>query len=158
GPQQIRKLLKQSLLDFQPAELASVEPGPADPRFARTPPQGGLIVRVTAKPLGGYEPAEDERQQIFKSALSRDNLWIRADEHKAPVRGELLESVKRRVARFDLIDNPRGEPTNWEVADIRKLDLELVGGKLTGSVELETKSGDRGYVADLLGYVETQNG
>jgi hypothetical protein len=158
GPQQIRKLLKQSLLDFQPAELASIEPGPADPRFARTPPQGGLVVRVTAKVLGGYEPTDDEWQQIFQSALSRDNLWIRADEHQALVRGELLESLKRRIAQFHLIDNTRGEPTNWEVADIRKLDLQLVGGKLTGSVELETKSGDRGYVADLLGFVETQNG
>ena len=115
-------------------------------------------MRVTAKVLGGYEPTDDEWQRIFQSALSRDNLWIRADEHKALARGELLESLKRRIAQFHLIDNTRGEPTNWEVADIRKLDLQLVGGKLTGSVELETKSGDRGYVADLLGFVETQNG
>src|SRR5262249_26235147 len=157
GPQQIRKLLKQSLLDFQPAELASIEAGPADPRFARTPPQGGLVVRVTAKVLGGYEPTNDEWQQIFQSALSRDNLWIRADEHEALARGELLESLKRRIAQFHLIDNTRGEPTNWEVGDIRKLDLHLVGDKLTGSVELETRSGERGYVADLLGFVETQN-
>src|SRR5262249_31237250 len=38
------------------------------------------------------------------------------------------------------------------------LDLRLVGGKLTGSVELGNKSGDRGYVANLLGFVETRNG
>src|SRR5262249_60054663 len=135
----------------QPAEVPSIEPGRADPQFARTPPQGGLVVRVTAKVLGGYEPADDEWQQIFQSALSRDNLWIRADEHQALVRGKLLESLKRRIALFHLIDNTRGEPTIWEVADIRKLDLQLAGSKLTGSVELETKSGDRGYVADLLG-------
>jgi hypothetical protein len=158
GPQHIRKLLKKSLLDFQPAELPLIEPGPADPRFVRTPPPGGLVVRVTAKVLGGYEAADDEWQQIFQLALSRDNLWIRADEHKALVRGELLPSLKRRIAQFHLIDNTRGEPTNWEVADIRKLDLQLAGGKLTGSVELESKSGDRGYVADLLGFVEAQNG
>ena len=57
-----------------------------------------------------------------------------------------------------MIDNTRGEPPNWEGDDIRKLDLQLVGGRLTGSVELATKSGDRGYVADLLGFVETQDG
>src|SRR5262245_64973702 len=102
GPEHIRKLLKKSLLDFQPAELASIEPGPADPRFVRTPPQGGLVLRVTAKVLGGYAPADDEWQRIFQSALSRDNLWIRADEHKALVRGELLASLKRRIAQFHL--------------------------------------------------------
>jgi hypothetical protein len=158
GPQHIRKLLKRSLLDFQPAKVPSIEPGRADPRFVRTPPQGGLVVRVTAKVLGGYEPTDDEWQQIFQSALSRDNLWIRADEHKALVRGELLESLKRRIAQFHLLDNTRGEPTNWEIADIRKLDLQVAGNKLTGSVELETKNGARGYVADLLGFVETQDG
>jgi hypothetical protein len=158
GPERIKRLLEQSLLDFKPAELASIEPGPIDPRFVRMPPQGGLIVRVTAKVLGGYEHTDDEWQQIFQSALSRDNLWIRKDEHQALVRGELLESLKRRIAQFHLIDNTRGEPTNWEGTDIRKLDLRLDGGKLTGSVQLENKSGDQGYVADLLGFVETQNG
>jgi hypothetical protein len=158
GPDPIRKLLKQSLREFQPAESTSIERGPVDPRFARTPPRGGLVVRVTAKVLGGYEPTDDPWQRIFQSALSRDNLWIRRDEHEALVRGELLESLKRRIARFHLIDNTRGEPPNWEGDDIRKLDLRLVGGRLTGSVELATKSGDRGYVADLLGFVETRNG
>jgi hypothetical protein len=158
GPEKIKRLLKQSLLSFQPTELASIERGSVDPRFARTPPEGGLIVRVTAKVLGGYVHTDDKWQQIFQSALSRDNLWVRKDEHQSLVRGELLESLKRRIAQFHLIDNTRGEPTNWDGADIRKLDLRLVGGKLTGSVELENQSGDQGYVADLLGFVETQNG
>jgi hypothetical protein len=113
---------------------------------------------VNAKVLGGYEPTDDEWRRIFQSALSRDNLWIRKDEHEALVRGELPESLKRRIARFHLVDNTRGEPPNWDASDIRKLDLRLVDGKLTGSVELATKSGDRGYVADLLGFVETRDG
>ena len=83
GPERIKRLLKQSLLDFQPAAVSSIKPGPVDPRFAHTPPQGGLVVRVTAKVLGGYEETDDEWQQIFQSALSRDNLWIRKDEHQS---------------------------------------------------------------------------
>jgi hypothetical protein len=158
GPERIRGLLKQSLLEFQPAETAAIERGPVDPRFARTPPRGGLVVRVTAKVLGGYEQTDDEWQRIFQSALSRDNLWVRKDEHEALVRGELPESLKRRIARFHLVDNTRGEPPNWEVADIRKLDIRLDGGKVTGRVEFENKSGDRGYTADLLGFVESENG
>src|SRR5262249_55069353 len=158
GPERIKGLLVQSLSGFQPTELASIERGPVDPRFARTPPAGGLVVRVTAKVLGGYEHTDDEWQQIFQSALSRDNLWIRKDEHQALVRGELLESLKRRIAQFHLIDNTRGELTFWDAADIRKLDLRLANGKLTGSVELVNKSGDQGYGANLLGFVETQSG
>ena len=48
--------------------------------------------------------------------------------------GELPESLKRRIARFHLIDNTRGEPMFWDVADIRKLDLRLEGGKLTDGI------------------------
>src|SRR5262249_15252544 len=132
--------------------------GPVDPRFDRTPPRGGLGVRVNAKGLGGYEPTDDEWRRIFQSGLSPDNLWIRKGEHEALGRGQLVERLKRRIARFHLIDNTRGEPPNWEGSDIRKLDLRLVDGKLTGSVELATGSGDRGYVADLLGFVGTRDG
>ena len=74
------------------------------------------------------------------------------------MRGELLDSLKRRIARFHLIDNTRGEPDMWDDADIRKLDLRLDHGKLTGTVDLENKSGDRGYHAELLGFVESDKG
>jgi hypothetical protein len=158
GPEPIKRLLEKSLRDFQPVAVSSIKPGEADPRFARTPPQGGLVVRVTAKVLGGYEETDDEWQKIFQSALSRDNLWIRKDEHQSLVRGELLDSLKRRIAQFHLIDNTRGEPQMWDEADIRKLDLRLDGGKLTGTVQLENKSGDHGYYAELLGFVESDKG
>jgi hypothetical protein len=158
GPEPIKRLLEKSLKDFQPVAVSPIKPGAADPQFARTPPQGGLVVRVTAKVLGGYEETDDEWQKIFQSALSRDNLWIRKDEHQALVRGELLDSLKRRIAKFHLIDNTRGEPEMWDDADIRKLDLRLDGGKLTGTVQLENKSGDHGYHAELLGFVESDKG
>jgi hypothetical protein len=158
GPEPIKRLLEKSLRDFQPVAVSSIKPGEADPRFARTPPHGGLVVRVTAKVLGGYEETDDEWQKIFQSALSRDNLWIRKDEHQALVRGELLDSLKHRIAKFHLIDNTRGEPQMWDDADIRKLDLRLDGGKLTGTVQLENKSGDHGYYAQLLGFVESDKG
>jgi hypothetical protein len=158
GPEPIKRLLEKLLKDFQPVSVSSIKPGASDPQFARTPPQGGLVVRVTAKVLGGYEETDDEWQKIFQSALSRDNLWIRKDEHQALVRGELLDSLKRRIARFHLIDNTRGEPQMWDDADIRKLDLRLDGGKLTGTVQLESKSGDHGYHAELLGFVGSDKG
>ena len=56
---------RRSLKDFQPVAVPSIKPGAADPRFALSPPQGGLVVRVTAKVLGGYEETDDEWQQDF---------------------------------------------------------------------------------------------
>jgi hypothetical protein len=158
GPERIKALLEKSLRDFHPVAVSSIKPGAADPQFALTPPPGGLVVRVTAKVLGGYEETDDEWLKIFQSALSRDNLWIRKDEHQALVRGELLESLRHRIALFHLIDNTRGEPEMWDNADIRKMDLSLDGGKLTGKIQLESRSGDHGYHADLLGFVETAKG
>jgi hypothetical protein len=158
GPEPIKRLLERSLKEFQPVAVSPIKPGASDPRFAHKPPQGGLVVRVTAKVLGGYEETDDEWQKIFQSALSRDNLWIRKDEHQALGRGEMLDSLKRRIARFHLVDNTRGEPEMWDDADIRKLDLRLDNGKLTGTVHLETKSGDRSYDAELLGFVESDKG
>jgi hypothetical protein len=158
GPERIKRLLEEVLKDFQPVAVPSIKPGAADPRFALSPPQGGLVVRVTAKVLGGYEETDDEWQKIIQSALSRDNLWIRKDEHQALARGELLDSLKHRIAQFHLIDNTRGEPEMWDDADIRKLDLRLDGGKLSGTVQLENKSGDHGYHAELLGFVESDKG
>ncbi|MGE3817861.1 MAG: hypothetical protein AB7I30_00345 [Isosphaeraceae bacterium] len=158
GPERIKRLLEKSLRDYQPTAVPELEQRAADPRFERVPPKGGLVVRVNAKVLGGYQETEDQWRKIFQSALSRDNLWIREDEHQALVRGELTESLKRRIARFHLVDNTRGEPPMWNPEDLREIDLKLEGGELTGSVWLETPSGDRGYQADLFGFVETQNG
>jgi hypothetical protein len=90
---------------------------------------------------------------MFQDALARDHLWIRKDEAAALARGELPESVMRRIARFHLIDNTRGEPPMWAAKEIRKLEMSLSGGKLVARVHLETDSGDRGYEADLLGFV-----
>lgn len=158
GPERIKRLLEKSLRDYQPTEVSEIARSKADPRFDRTPPEGGLVARVTAKVLGGYEETENEWRKIFQSALSRDNLWIRKDEHQALVRGKLPDSLTRRIARFHLVDNTRGEPPMWNPEDLRKLDLKLEGGKLTGTAWLENASGNRGFQADLLGFVESENG
>jgi hypothetical protein len=101
---------------------------------------------------------EGPRSRIHAESLGRDHLWVRRDEADALARGQLPESLQRRIARFHLIDNTRGEPPFWRPDEIRTLDLRLQGGKLTGSVHLETATGDRGYRADVLGFIEARQG
>ncbi len=158
GPDRVRKMLREALEKFRPGETPPIEPGAPDPQFARTPPEGGLVLDVTAKVLGGYAEPRDWHERIFQAALQRDRLWVRKDEHDALARGEWPATLGRRIARFHLVDGTRGEPPMWKKEDIRKLDLRLAEGKLSGSVRLETDSGDRGYEADILGFIESKDG
>lgn len=161
-PAKLRRLMQQKLAEFasratSSSNAAEIQVEKVDRRYNVSPPEGGLVLRVRAKVLGGYEPTEDRWQRIFQSALSRDNLWISASEHKALVRGELPDSLQRRIARFHLADNARGEPPMWEQAEMRKLDITLDSGQVNGAVHLETGQGDRGYEAGLKGLVEVKD-
>lgn len=157
GPDTVKRMLEKALRDFQPGEAAAIEVKKSDPNFARTPPEGGLVVTVTSKVLGGYEEGQ-RRKSIFEGSLGRDTLWVRKDEREALAQGKLPESLKRRIARFHLIDNTRGEPPMWAEGEVKELELTLADGRLSGKVHLETASGDRGFRADLFGFVAAREG
>ncbi|OAI47188.1 hypothetical protein AYO44_10060 [Planctomycetaceae bacterium SCGC AG-212-F19] len=157
GPE-MKRLIAQALKKFDPAaDVERVEGGPKDPRFVYQPPEGGLVVRVTSKVLGGYDETKGGNTAIYQTALGRDHLWLRKDETDALARGDWPASVQSRLARFHLVDNTRGEPPFWRAEEIKQLDLALKDGRLTGSVHLETKSGERGYVAQFLGIVAAKD-
>ena len=154
---QVKILLDKALKKFDPsAPAAKLENAKVVDVLPR-PPVDGLVLDVTVKILGGYPP-EDPRGQQYMKSLGRDHLWLRKDEAQALAKGQLLESVKERLVRFHLVDNTRGEPPMWSTAEIKKLDLTLRDGRLAGTVHLETKSGERGYQASLLGFVEVKDG
>lgn len=127
-----------------------------DPRFDLVPPTGGMVVRVHAKILGGYEPSKDPWREIFENALSRDNLWISADEQRQLVAGEITEPLARRIAKFHLVDGTRGEPLMWTDQEIRSVTMKLSDGVVIGKVHLESDDGSRGYECSLRGVVESQ--
>jgi hypothetical protein len=157
GPEHVKRTLTRALDEFQPADFVAPEAKRSDPRWTYQPPAGGLIVRVTAKVLGRYEPTDDMWRQAFQSALSRDNLWTTAAEHQSLVAGRFPASLAQRIARFHLVDNTRGEPPMWERNEIKSLELTLAAGKLSGTFHLRSVDGQRGFQGDLLGVVETDN-
>jgi len=154
---QVKGLLEKALKKFDPSAPAPELPDVKADLVFPPPPAGGLVLDVTAKLLGGYGP-KDERGRRYLKSLGRDHLWLRKDETEALAKGKLLDSVKQRLARYHLIDNTRGEPPMWGEGEIKKLELTLSDGKLTGTVHLETRSGERGYKADLLGFLEAKDG
>ena len=157
-PTRVLGMMRSALQKHRPVKVAAIAKGTPDARYNPKPPKGGLVVRVTSKVLGGYEEPDNEFRRIYQASLGRDNLWIRADEHAALAKGQLPQSLLKRIARFHLVDNTRGEPPMWEPNEIKKLEGTLRNGRLRATVHLRTAKGDRGYEAELLGRIETKAG
>ena len=172
----MKQVFKDALAKFKklPAEkrkpggVAVPELGKADPNYTRTPPAGGLVVRVNTRTLdrkrGEYCTATCGTTGGDQSA--RDFLWLTAAEVKGllPPKGEagktypLPEAVARRIARFHLLDNTRGEPPFWKADEVRTSEwaLTVVGvtdaayelrldGRVLLSTSADAEKADRGY-------------
>lgn len=157
-PEAVMRTLQKVLKDFQAVEAPAIKLENRDPKYGQLPPEGGLVVDVTSKVLGGYEKSDNWLRQAQQASLGRDHLWVRKDEVDALSKGELPESLKTRIARFHLVDNTRGTPTGWAKTEIKKLEMTLVDGCLKGSVHFETQNADRGYQADILGFIQAKDG
>jgi len=144
-----------------PGKLPAPDAATPDPRFRRTPPEGGLVLKVFTRiplPAGAaWSPNQ---------AVGRDHVWITREEAAtlAPRtwrRGEassLPPRLAERLVRFHLLDNVRGEPPMWSAGHIRESDLTLrvadpAAGRLTltGTARLASNDGRRGYDARLQG-------
>ncbi len=159
-PHKVRHLMAEKLKEFRsgaPPRATPLKAAKTDPRFNVAIPDGGLVVRVRAKVMGGYEPTTDRWRRLFQTALSRDNLWISKSEHRQLIAGNVPDSLQKRIARFHLVDNTRGEPPMWEPHEIRSSNMALNDGVLTGNVKLATRQGDRTFTASIRGHVEVQN-
>lgn len=158
GPERIRKLMQVVLAEYVAPQCASIKEETIDANHRPQLPPGAVVVRVGTKIMGGYEKTSDPWRLIFQQSIARDNLWILQPELQALAQGRVPESLFRRIARFHLIDNTRGQPPTWALPEIRKLNLRLVGKNLTGEVHLETKDQSRGYIANFKGAVIFKNG
>lgn len=158
GEGRIKRMIETALDRFEPKEVEIIDPGEPDARYNPHPPAGGLIIRVQAKVLGGYEETGHRWREIFQSSVSRDNLWVTKFEHDALARGEFPKSLQTRLARFHLVDNTRGEPPMWREREIRKLNIDLSEGTVNGAAHLETDLGDRGYEVRIHGTMEATAG
>jgi hypothetical protein len=163
---QFRALLKKARGDFKPAKVAVIEPDKSYSPFTVKPPEGGLVVNVYAKVLGNYTEADYkespkyvlENLKTYQSSIGRDHLWIWKEEHQALVQGIIPESLKRRIARCHLDDSTVGGFPGWNLRELKRVEITLTEGRLSGSVLLETPDRKRGYDAEVFGFVEANEG
>ena len=164
-PEKLLRLMRERLEGYsdEPPKAAAVASldgkRTVDRRYGIAAPEGGLVVRVNAKVLDGYEPTSDRWREIFQSAVSRDNLWITAAEADSLSKLNFPDSLLKRICRFHLVDNTRGEPDMWKPSEIERADIVIDDqGKMSGRARLATRDGNRGYDAELRGELKVEDG
>ena len=178
----MRQVLQQALLKFDKLPEAKRKPGAVkiedqgrqDPGYSRSPPAGGMILKVFTRILDykddGY--CKGTCKQTGGDKAARDHLWITADEVRALApaksavgfRYPVPTKVAERLIRYHLVDNTSGEPVLWRKEDIRAkrftikvvaqtpeaIELRLEGEALLAS-DANIEKADRGYEVRLLG-------
>lgn len=126
-------------------------------------PRGVAVVRVFSR----ISPLPEKCGELNKS-VGRDHLWIYPEEAAAlwqsasansPV---LPASLTRRVVRFHLVDNVRGEPDFWRVEEVRSSHWLATARKkgtaiqinFSGSFSMSTASQSRGLEGRLEGVID----
>ena len=163
---EVLQLIESALPKFKPSEKPQVveSAGTVDEKNSMPvkPQEGGLVVNCIMTNLSeqgsGASDYGGGHQWLDKQVpytVGVDRLWVRKDEAAALAGGKFPESLKRRVAHWHLIDN-RNFGQN-EDAWVKRFDLQLAGGRLTGSVRIES---GKGYAMklDVLGFIESRGG
>lgn len=148
--------LADQKVSLPPADQDTMTYGPQ-------PPDGGLVVEQTIKVIGGHQDRNSMdaglqgRAGYYAKSLGLDRLWIRRDEAELLAQGKLPESLTNRIVLYHLRDNTCGQLWHfWSAKDVKKSEIRLEEGRLTGKVHLEKKK--HGYEAELLGFVEARGG
>jgi hypothetical protein len=151
APDVMRETLRQGLKEWkklpaerrQPGAVRVDDAGTVDKAYARTPPPGGLILRVYTRILerenGAYRRGTCETLGADKAA--RDHLWITEAEWKSllprePRTGDTVKipgNLAERILRFHLTDNTRGEPPKWQREELRRHELSLTITEVTAN-------------------------
>ncbi len=151
------KLLRRAQDKFTPPKtLPAVLKGHEDSGPLWSLPDGSQLVLVNSKVLGGYEKSDNPRRQIHQQSLGRDHLFLSNEEIETLVKDEFPDSLKKRMPAL-LNDNTRGEPGRWRSSEIKQFDVTLKEGRLEGIVHFANATGDRGYKAELLGFVAAKD-
>ena len=157
---EVLDLLESALPKFQPPDEPYVvePPGEVDEKnqYVVEAPEGTVVVATMMSHLSergsGRTPWFDK---LLPETVAVDRLWILKDEATALADGTFPESLKSRIAQWHLVDsitfdqNCRGT--------IRKFDLELKNGRLTGSMQMATEK-SHSMQLSILGFIKSTGG
>lgn len=155
--------LEAAIKDYQPAKAVAkqVSAGADRDEHFYPVPADAVVVHVTSRMVSG------DKGWPGPERWGRDNMWVRADEVAAMAKGELPDSLKKRIARCHLINTTGGHLTSgamWKPDHVKRIEMRLADGRLTGEVDLEgqikgpARNDHSRYSVRLLGFVEVKDG
>jgi hypothetical protein len=181
----MRETLRQGLARWKglpaaerkPAAVEVPELTRVDPRYTRTLPAGGLVVKSYTRILdrdGKGALVKGSCDRAGGDRAARDHLWLTREDWQSlvpadPRKGDrfpMPPRLARRLLRFHLLDNTRGEPPSWGDDEVRAQSLTWaveavtpaeVRLSLRGTALLATAADPakarRGFDAALLGHL-----
>ena len=157
----MKRILKEVTQSYQaPQDVDPLDPTKVDRRALPQPPEGGLVLEVSAKLVEAkWQPTNLARFQMIRGAIGRDRLWVTKAEAQELLRGSLPDSLLERMIRFHFVDNTRGVFQMWQPGDIKSLRLKVAneGGKIGVEGDLMLDEGsNRTFDAKLKGTIETK--
>ena len=161
-PTDVKQMLAKALEKYQPEESVAIPPRDEKDLALQRPPEGGLILYVSWKVLGGYDLSEatlvtkyEHYNKHMVDSVGVDRLWVRKDEAEALVQGTLPESLQKRLAWHLNYTMAGGERIQayWAAGKLKNCAMSLHDGRLSGS--FQTGSDDPGQ---MLGFVEAKDG
>ena len=157
--ERVTGLLDRASVAFRDAKTAGQAPTEAEMKASRGPeaPAGTTRVRVFTRIRPVPAGAADANRRV-----NRDHLWISQEEVAALAAGQaggktfpVPPTLARRIARFHLVDNVRGEPDMWTSPQVHSLELTArpsgAGLDLGGAFVMKTENGDRGFEGTFEG-------
>ena len=133
----IQRLLGDAMRRWKTTTVAERSPKfkdtvATDPKFTQTPPKDGLVLRMIARDL----PRAAKARRTDLTQQNIDHFWIHKEDMLAmipedPTKGQLVpipKVIARRLAKFNLMDNVRGEarPFNSEQVTLDNIGLKVV--------------------------------
>jgi hypothetical protein len=185
----LRDWLKDGLREFEKRLQAGYVPkyvpsaGAEEKPVRYKPPEGAVVLMMRNKILGydaqainglysrpGGNPKLSFAREYMESPGQMFRL-LRKDEAAALVKGSLPATVKLLIASSlmdpvqenRLLIKPRGN-LDWHPGDLKKVEMRLADGRLTGSIRLEKtiregeNRGQGSYEGEILGLVEAKDG
>lgn len=181
-PAVMKSVLRQALAAWdklpakerEPGSVKIDDPDKVDAAYNRKPPKGTLIVNVFTRILDKDKKGEfchGTCEFTGGDRAAHDRLWLTEEEWrpllpKSPKVGDKVavpDRLVKRIARFHLVDNTRGEPSHWQNKEVRKGELSFevkkvtddkVEMRLSGAFVLatdpEAKAG-RGFDLNIIG-------
>lgn len=119
-------------------------------------PKGGHVVRVYCRirpfPLGSDESNRN---------VAQDHLWVLPSDIEELIQNQRFsDALVRRISRFHLVDNVRGEPDHWLPEQVRSAVMQFspsvsdsgqLRGTFRGSFSMANSDGLRTLRAELEG-------